>query len=91
MSVQYTYGTFDYDAETKSSDMLEAFRDESLSLSPAKIAMRPLADDRPSVQNAIDSEQNSDAAQAGVKRQEAISSTWSRTSLLFAYLGSVVH
>ena len=50
------------------------------------IAMRQLLDQVPD-QDSIVSEESCDSAQAGVKRLEAISSTWSRTGLYFAYLG----
>ena len=67
------------------------FRGENSSLVPSSahekdIAMRPLADQADD-ESSIVSEESYESAQAGVKRLEAISSTWSRTGLLFAYIG----
>ena len=53
------------------------------------IAMTPLVD-RASDQDSVISEESHDSAQAGVKRLEAISSTWSKTGLYFAYLGYAI-
>ena len=52
------------------------------------IAMRPLAD-QASDQGSIVSGESHDSAQAGVKRLEAISSTWSKSGLYAAYLGFI--
>lgn len=50
------------------------------------VEMHPLAD-----QAAIEEESDSDeSAQAGVKRAEAISTTWTKTGLYAAYLGCVL-
>ncbi|KAF2481708.1 putative siderophore-dependent iron transporter [Neohortaea acidophila] len=48
--------------------------------------MRPLAD-QISVHESVHSEQSCDTAQHGVKRLEAISSTWTRSGLAVAYIG----
>jgi hypothetical protein len=53
-----------------------------------EIAMRPLADQASDAASLV-SEDSYDSAQAGVKRLEAISSTWSKTGLYVAYLGYV--
>ena len=45
--------------------------------------------DRLADQASTTSEDSDDSAQAGVKRLEAIASTWTKTGLLIAYLGYV--
>lgn len=91
MTVEYSYGTFEYGEETKSDSMPDLERigsyDESVPLSQVEIAMRPLRDQAPSQTGSINSDHSYDSAQAGVKRLEAISSTWSRSGLSVAYLG----
>jgi hypothetical protein len=52
------------------------------------IAMWPLLD-QVDDDASVASEDSFDSAQAGVKRAEAISSTWSSTGLYCAYFGSV--
>lgn len=64
----------------ESSSLLSGSRHEKA------IAMRPLADQASDVASLV-SEDSYDSAQAGVKRLEAISSTWSKTGLYVAYLG----
>lgn len=49
------------------------------------VEMHPLADE-PAVEDESDSDES---AQAGVKRAEAISTTWTKLSLYAAYLGCV--
>lgn len=92
MSVDYSYGTFQYGEEEKCDGMLDlermGSREETVSHSPAEIAMRPLAD-QVSYADSTNSHDTCDSAQAGVKRQEAISSTWSKSGLAVAYLGWV--
>lgn len=52
------------------------------------VEMQPLADDPPNEAHDSDSDTESDmSAQAGVKRAEAISSTWTKMGLYAAYLG----
>ena len=67
-----------------------ASRGESSSLLSGRhekdIAMRPLADQASDAASLV-SEDSYDSCQAGVKRLEAISSTWSKTGLYVAYLG----
>ena len=60
----------------------------STSTQEKDIAMRPLAD-QASDQESIVSEESYDSCQAGVKRLEAISSTWTKRGLYVAYLGCV--
>ena len=50
------------------------------------VEMHPLAD-----QASLDGNESVDSAQAGVKRLEAISSTWTKAGLYAAYLGYVKH
>ena len=52
------------------------------------IAMRPLLD-RSEDDSGSTSDESHDSAQAGVKRLEAISSTWSKSGLYIAYMGCV--
>lgn len=91
----YRYTTFGYGDESKRltaaashssmSSLLERVR--SRTDSPARdIVMRPLAD-QISVHESVHSEQSCDTAQHGVKRLEAISSTWTRSGLAVAYIG----
>jgi hypothetical protein len=68
--------------EASSSSLLSGHRQEKA------IAMRPLADQVSDVTSLL-SDESFDSAQAGVKRLEAISSTWSTTGLYTAYLGYV--
>jgi hypothetical protein len=68
----------------ESSSLLSIHRREK------EIAMRPLADQATDAASLV-SEDSYDSAQAGVKRLEAISSTWSKTGLYVAYLGCVSH
>ena len=68
--------------ETPSSSLLSGHRQKEA------IAMRPLADQVSDVTSLL-SDDSLDSAQAGVKRLEAISSTWSTTGLYTAYLGYV--
>ena len=86
----YSYGTF-----TKEQDFSDAMPDlertasrgqRSPSSPKEDIAMRPLAD-QASETASIRSEESYDSCQAGVKRAEAIASTWTRTSLYVAYFG----
>ena len=57
-----------------------------LSLDEKDAIMRPLAD-QAADQDSVFSQESCDSAQAGVKRLEAISSTWSKTGLFVAYVG----
>lgn len=98
MARQQCYGSFKNSAEggqdeeedrTSSDTMSQGRSGESLSSADGRrkedVEMHPLAD-RP------DSEEDSDSdesAQAGVQRAEAISKTWTKTSLYMAYLGCV--
>ena len=92
------YGSFDDCKQECKADRVSGVerttsRGESSPLASASIhtwekdiAMRPLAD-QTSDDASIVSEGSHDSAQAGVKRLEAISSTWSKTGLYIAYLG----
>ena len=94
-----TYGTFSYFEQRDGVDDMPgiertASRGESSSLLSGRphekaIAMRPLADQASDVASLL-SDDSYDSAQAGVKRLEAISSTWSKTGLYVAYLGCVL-
>ena len=94
-----TYGTFSSYEQRRDVDGMPdiertASRGESSSLLSSHthekgIAMRPLADQASDVASLV-SEDSYDSAQAGVKRLEAISSTWSKTGLYVAYLGCVL-
>ena len=91
MAVEHSYGTFEYGEDSKSDNMPDVERvgshDESVQLSPVEIAMRPLVDQAPSDAGSVHSEHSYESAQAGVKRLEAISTTWSKSDLSIAYLG----
>ena len=89
MSVDYSYGTFQYGDEEKcdGDGMLDLERMGSREERAAdEIIMRPLAD-QVSEADSPESHHTCDSAQAGVKRLEAISSTWSKSGLSVAYLG----
>lgn len=76
---QADYGTFDYSCGSEGKSDMPVLE--------AEIAMRALADQRAFDGASTHSNASYDSAQAGVKRVEAISSTWSRSGLLVAYLG----
>lgn len=95
MDVEAQYGTFEQKTKTHTMPDLQRgiLRAGNQPIAPANtpgidIAMSPLADE--DIDHAsISSEGSQDSAQAGVKRLEAISSTWTRTSLFIAYFGYV--
>lgn len=86
-----TYGTLDATSGTDARSDVEraAGSDSSVSTISGKREQthsdyQPLLEDD---RRSIMSEDSHESAQAGVKRLEAISSTWSKTSLYVAYLG----
>ena len=90
---QHHYGTFTgttVDANTVDNedvDVEQASRVVTPPLLDEKHAtMRPLAD-QATDQDSVYSQESCDSAQAGVKRLEAISSTWSKSGLFVAYVG----
>lgn len=90
---QHQYGTFaninsrDEGDATTNLDLEQAHRVTTPPLWHEKNAtMRPLADQAADT-DSVYSQESYDSAQAGVKRLEAISSTWSRTGLFVAYAG----
>ena len=95
---QYSYGSFDNSnepCEVNGMPDIErtASRGENSPLMLGNtrekdIAMRPLLD-QASDRESIISEESYESAQAGVKRLEAISSTWTKRDLYVAYLGYV--
>lgn len=75
------YGTIASSSSTGSAVQLPNM-DEGKRKEDHELGMTGRDDDERSFSSA-------DSAQAGVKRIEAISSTWTKWSLAFAYLGSV--
>lgn len=88
MSTEHSYGTFEYGDDTKPEAMLDleraGIRNET-TFPSGEIAMRPLADQADD--DSVTSEHSHESTQAGVKRLEAISSTWSKSGLSVAYVG----
>lgn len=85
-----TYGTVPSVADTDAGPDVERAADSGIATQAASDKREPnndlpplLDDDRRSVM----SERSHESAQAGVKRLEAISSTWSKTGLYVAYVG----
>jgi len=84
----HAYGTFELKCDDAMPDLEhKASHDDNLSLLPADIAMRPLLDEASSDVRSIRSHHTYESAQAGVKRLEAISSTWTKSGLTVAYIG----
>jgi len=84
----HAYGTFELKCDNAMPDLeRKASRDDSLSFVPADIAMRPLLDEASSEIRSVRSHHTYESAQAGVKRLEAISSTWTKSGLTIAYIG----
>ncbi len=84
----HSYGTFRFDEDTKCEGMTvsEGGSGDNVESSSLNCSTRPLAGQASDVASII-SDSSFDSAQAGVKRLEAISSTWSKSGLVVAYLG----
>ena len=95
MPVEHRYGTFRQEnPSNRMPDVERILSRGKASPSPPggtnvkNAAMESMTD--PAMEQAsIVFEESQDYAQAGVKRLEAISSTWTKTGLYVAYLGSV--
>lgn len=84
----HAYRTFESKCDNAMPDLEhKASRDDSLSFLPGDIAMRPLLDEASSEIGSVGSHHTYESAQAGVKRLEAVSSTWTKSGLTVAYIG----
>lgn len=88
MTSDGAYGTFSADSMPDLERWVS--HDHARSRQQEKhIAMRPLADEGANDSPIESDDESLDSAQAGVKRAEAIASTWTKTGLYVAYIGSV--